>query len=233
MSFFSWLTETIDLPLLPVLQGSGSLFFDRAFTIYSNYTTWTILYLVLILFFIRNNKSMQQFLLVVACAVMAVVISYVVDDVIVKPLCMRLRPCNDTAIADVVRVVLDTHTDSYSFYSGHASNTMALALFIALIVRNRALTMMMLLWSIVNGYSRVYLAMHFPTDVIIGFCAGALIATAMYLLYSLLNRRLTLTPTYISKRYTTTGYAYADIFLVNTTITAILLYILTRAIFTN
>jgi undecaprenyl-diphosphatase len=71
----------------------------------------------------------------------------------------------------------------YGFISGHAANAFGFAVFAALLFKNRLFTWTILLFAFINGYSRIYLGVHFISDVVAGALVGALIGGSVYCLY--------------------------------------------------
>jgi len=92
---------------------------------------------------------------------------------------MRFRPCHHPGLKDLLHLA-DGCGGKFGFVSSHAANTMGLAVLVSLILKNRAITVSMLAFALVNGYSRIYLGKHFVFDVIGGFLLGALIAYGVY-----------------------------------------------------
>jgi hypothetical protein len=96
---------------------------------------------------------------------------------ILRPIFERPRPSRDPGIADLVHIVNGKRGGMYGFPSCHAANTFALACFIMLLFKNRALTTFFMLWAIVTCYTRIYVGVHYPGDLlfgtIVGFAAGA------------------------------------------------------------
>ena len=94
-----------------------------------------------------------------------------------KPYTKRLRPCHEPALARTVRL-LDAYGcgGQFGFMSSHAANTMALTMFLALVLprRFRLFIWVLAVWTFITGYSRVYLAAHYPGDVIAGWILGAM-----------------------------------------------------------
>ena len=136
-------------------------------------------------------------------------------DLIMKPLVARYRPSNDPAIKYAVHIVGGVRGGDYGFFSAHAANTMSLAIFLALLVRSRILSVALIAWSLVNCYTRMYLGLHYPLDILCGIVWGVAVAFAVYwLFYVRIYRRISCKITYISTQYTSTGYSLLDINMV-------------------
>ena len=85
---------------------------------------------------------------------------------------------------------------------------------LSLIIRNKVFTFFMVTWSLVNCYTRLYLAKHYPTDILAGLCFGALAGTLSYIVYRLTYKRFSANQRYVSSQYTTSGYSRTDIDIV-------------------
>jgi undecaprenyl-diphosphatase len=95
----------------------------------------------------------------------------------------RLRPCNDTDVNGIARIVI--HRDSFSFFSGHASNSMATTTFIFLLLRKHyKFTFLLFLFPLIFAFSRIYLGLHFPSDILVGYLFGATFGFGFYKLYN-------------------------------------------------
>lgn len=201
----------IDFLLMQFLNGSDSLFLDNLALTLTSGLTWIALYLVLFYIIMRNNETMAQIGLAVFCALVCVAVSASVTDGVVKPLVERWRPNNDPLLKYSFAVVDGIRGKGYSFFSGHAANTMSLAVFFSLLVRSRVFTIGMVSWSLVNCWTRLYLGMHYPTDILCGLCFGALWGGIMYVIYLKVYRKIAPDIKYISSQYTSTGYDHADV----------------------
>jgi len=94
----------------------------------------------------------------------------------------RLRPCNNPNLEATIRKVLIR--DSFSFFSGHASNTSAVATLLYLVMKKHyKYFWLIFLWPLVFAYSRIYLGLHFPSDILFGYMMGALSGFGCYKLY--------------------------------------------------
>lgn len=201
----------IDLALLQFFNGSNSPFLDGMMAALTNGFTWIPLYLALVYLVVKNNETMMQILLVVGCVAFTMILSAALTDGVVKPLFGRLRPSLDPAVVGSLDLVGNIRGTGFSFFSAHAANTMAVAVFFSLLVRNRLFSAFMTLWSLLNGYTRLYLGVHYPLDVAVGFVWGAMSGLAGYLLWHKIYFKISPRLNYISTQYTSSGYALSDI----------------------
>lgn len=172
-----------DKTLLMVFNGSHCPFVDRlAVTLTCGYM-WIPLYIALLLLVINNHKTVFQILLVIGMALLAIVLSEGMADLIVKPLVARLRPIHDTLMQDSVQVVNNYRAEGYSFFSAHASNTMAVAVFFSLLVKDRLFAYTLIVWALVNCWTRLYLGVHYPSDIIVGVVWGSVSGLFAYTIY--------------------------------------------------
>lgn len=173
-----------DKTLLMVFNGSHCPFVDRlAVTLTCGYM-WIPLYIALLLLVINNHKTVVQISLVISMALLAIVLSEGMADLIVKPLVARLRPIHDTLMQDSVQVVNNYRAEGYSFFSAHASNTMAVAVFFSLLVKDRLFACTLITWVLVNCWTRLYLGVHYPSDIIVGVVWGSVSGLFAYTMYN-------------------------------------------------
>lgn len=107
---------------------------------------------------------------------------------LVKYIIMRPRPINTDGLSELVRA-LEGYDASYSFYSGHTTNSFCLAVFSLLVVRNRYYSMVIMLWATVVAYSRIYVGKHYPLDLIVGFFVGIFVGYVGYLIFDNFRRK--------------------------------------------
>jgi len=169
-----------DQQLLLLVNGSDSLFLDSIIMTLTNAKTWIPLYVALFYVVLKSNDSVSRILLVVGAAGLCVLFAGTVDDTIVKPLVARWRPANDPHIGLLVDTVDGYRGGRYGFFSAHAANTFSLAVFFSLLMRQRVLTVALVLWSFANCYTRLYLGVHYPGDITVGLLWGALVGWGVY-----------------------------------------------------
>lgn len=220
----------LDLFILHLLNGSDSIFLDRFIVTLTHGVAWIPMYIMLAFLVIKNNKTMPQILLIFGCGVLGVLLSGVLSDLIIKPIVMRSRPCYDPMWKDMVQTVSGYRASGYSFFSSHAANTFSLAIFFTLLVRSRLLGTTLILWSLFNAYTRIYLGVHWFTDVLTGLVWGAIVGVSMYVLYRYVFYRMSPKVKYISSQYTSTGYSYDDIYVCVSIVVFTVIYGIFRAI---
>jgi undecaprenyl-diphosphatase len=158
----------IDRQLLLLLNGSDSVFFDKLIMALTSGFTWIPLYLALLYVVVKNNETTAQILLIIGCAVLCIALADGVADFIAKPYFQRWRPSNDSVIKYAVKVVDNVRGGDYGFFSAHAANTFSLAVFFSLLIKDRLLTLTLVFWSLLNCYTRMYLGLHYPLDILAG-----------------------------------------------------------------
>lgn len=202
---------SVDQYVLTFFNDSHSLFLDSMVPMLTSGITWIPLYIGMLYLVVKNNETMPQIGLIVASAFCCIILAGGVDDIIVKPLVARLRPCNDPSFKYMLDIVPGTAEQSFSFFSAHAANTMALAVFFSLLVRDSLLTATMFIWSLLNCWTRLYLGVHYPSDIVVGIIYGLLAGSSVYLISRKIYYKFNPKITYISTQYTSTGYSKDDI----------------------
>ena len=183
----------IDTEILLAINGWHAPWADTLMWIISAKTTWIPLYLLLIgLLVWRYRKptltTVKWLEKVPVCVVMIVVIVSAVGAAdfiasgILKDLVARPRPTRMPELEGVLHLVNGYRSGQYGFVSSHAANTMACALLFSLIWRKKIATVGLMLWVAMNCYSRMYLGVHYPLDIIGGLLVGALLAVVGYVL---------------------------------------------------
>jgi len=108
-----------------------------------------------------------------------------------KVLFLRPRPCHDEIIYEAMRLVKSYCGGKYGYFSAHAASSMALAVFLGKVFKPhfKYLGALLLVWAVFVGYSRIYIGVHYPGDVLTGMFFGVLIALLLYKLQQYLIYR--------------------------------------------
>lgn len=184
----------IDQQWLLAINGWHSEWADILMWYISKSTTWLPLYALLVGLIVyrfgilspslcrkgRRGSSLLRVLIILAGFAVAVGVSDFVSSGIIKPWVCRLRPTHEPELAGLIHLVNGYKGGLYGFVSSHAANTMACALLFALLYRNKYATVGLMLWVALNCYSRMYLGVHYPADIIGGLAIGAMMATLTY-----------------------------------------------------
>ena len=177
----------VDRYILSFFNGSESVFVDGVVPILTSGFTWVLLYLVLFYIVIKNNDTMSQIGITIGCVLLCLLFADGLADGIVKPLVARPRPLNDPFIKHTIDIVAGSYDRQYSFFSAHAANTFSLAIFFSLLFRRKAITVVLVAWSLLNCWTRLYMGMHYPSDIVVGLLWGICVGGGVW---SLFRRRL-------------------------------------------
>ena len=183
----------IDTEILLAINGWHAPWADTLMWIISAKETWIPLYLLLIGLLVwryrqpstTRVKWMQK---VPACVLMIIVIGLAVGVAdfiasgILKDWVARPRPSRVPELEGVLHLVNGYKSGRYGFVSSHAANTMACGLLFSLIWRKKITTCGLMLWVAANCYSRMYLGVHYPLDILGGLIVGALVAWAAFVM---------------------------------------------------
>lgn len=222
--------QDMDMQMLSLFNGSDNIMLDQMVQILTSGLTWIPLYVMLFFVVMRNNETMGQIALVVGSAIFCVLFADGLVDGIIKQLAERWRPSNDPTFKYMVQVVDDIRLKGYSFCSAHAANTMSLAVFFSLLIRSKMLTITLVIWSLINCWTRLYLGVHYPSDILCGMIIGIIVGILVYLLYYKIYLRISPKINYISNQYTSTGYDHDDIDKAMVILMLTLVYVVTRSV---
>ena len=183
---FDYLND-IDTDALLAVNGLHDMFQDALWWMVS--AKWSSLWLVLALIWILLHQNRRHALLVLAMIAIAILIADQVSSGLIKHLVERLRPTHDPSLGDAVHIVNGYRGGMYGFVSSHAANSFAVATFIALLMRHRLVTCSLFAWAALQCYSRVYLGVHYPGDILGGIVVGVLAGVVVSYLMRWIQRR--------------------------------------------
>lgn len=171
----------LDQDLFLYLNNLGTPFFDPFWLVITNKFSSIPLYLILIYLLYKSLGLPKTIIALVVVALMITMTDQL--SYFVKHSVMRLRPCGEPTIDGLGRFVADC--GSYGYFSGHATSSFALATYLGLIFRKHYKYMFtgLIIWAVFVSYSRIYVGVHYPADVITGALVGIIIAVFCYALF--------------------------------------------------
>lgn len=219
-----------DRQCLLALNGSDSLFWDGVMLAATSTWTW-IPVAVLLLYVLLKNNTLREVLMIVLLIALVITLADQFASTVCKPYFQRFRPTQDPELMYLVDVVDNYRGGRYGFISSHAANTFSVCVFLSLLFRRESMSVTLLLWALLCSYSRIYLGVHYPGDILCGAAAGILIGAVVYYLYVFLKRRWLPGRTPVSSKFTPTGYLVADLYLIMSGMYLSFVYILIRGAF--
>lgn len=177
-SFFGR-TRLLDEQLFVFLNSLGSERWD-GFWLFVTSRLSSIPVLVALMYLVHRHLGLKNLLVVVALIVVMITLADQLANLF-KDGFERLRPCREEHLKELIRYIAP-RCGRYGYFSAHAANSMAFAVFLGLLFRriHKHLMLLLLLWASIVGYSRIYVGVHYPADTLTGMVVGALVALLVY-----------------------------------------------------
>lgn len=177
----------LDKGLLLLVNGLHNQVLDGIMLFVSSKTGWLPLYLVLIYFIIKDYGRRSWLVFVVVA--LTVLLADQGSVHLFKNVFQRLRPCHDVEMSGLLHMVKPCG-GKFGFVSSHAANSFSIAVLTILLLKNKHswIWPAMLLYGLIIIYSRVYLGVHYPSDVIAGAVVGSIIGFGTYQLFKEINK---------------------------------------------
>jgi PAP2 superfamily. len=189
--------QHLDQQLFLFLNSLHTPFWDSVMHALSGRVIWAPLYLAILLYLGFTYK--RKFLIILLFVILAVTLADQVSVQLFKNVFHRLRPCQEPSLSGMVHLVNGECGGLYGFVSSHASNSFNVAFLSLMFIKRRWYTICIIIWASVICYSRVYLGVHYPGDVIFGAMVGAFIGWGVYKLYELTDNKILNTKDYFLK----------------------------------
>ncbi|MDR9373870.1 MAG: phosphatase PAP2 family protein [Schleiferiaceae bacterium] len=176
-----------DAALLAELTSSGSAFWDSVMAWISNRWIWIPFYLLL-LFLLFRELPLKSFLWAVGYLILLVIATDQISVHLFKFTFERPRPCHEPWLQHLLHLYEGHCGGPYGFVSSHAANVFGFATFLGMLFKRQWAASLLLIWAALIGYSRIYLGVHYPLDVLGGLFLGVLLGLlAGYLFYRFLG----------------------------------------------
>ncbi len=178
--------EAIDSQLFLFLNGLHTEWLDTVMVAITEMWLWIPLY-ILLLYMVFKQYGKRGWWVLLAVVVL-ILCSDQLSAHVCKPLFQRLRPCFNPDLEGLVHLPKGLPGGRYGFVSSHAANTFAVATFLTAVLRKsyRSIGWWLFAWALVSSYSRIYIGVHYPGDILAGAVLGVLIG----LIIAMIVRRL-------------------------------------------
>lgn len=162
----------IDTKVLFFFNGIHSPFWDYFMSAFTGKVIWVPMYATILYVLLKNFHWKVALCYLVAIA-LTITFADQMCNSFLRPLVGRLRPSNpENPIADLVYIVNGRHGGGFGFPSCHAANSFGLAVFLVCLFRQKWLSIFIVLWAFTNSYTRLYLGLHYPGDLLAGAILG-------------------------------------------------------------
>jgi undecaprenyl-diphosphatase len=175
--------------ILFLINSSHTNFLDSVMWTFSSIKIWIPLAALIILNIIYG-KSWKQWIPILLAFTLLFVLCDQFSSHLVKPLVARPRPTHYPGIMEHVRTLFDYTGGKSGFISGHATNSFGFAIFSTLLFRNNFYSSVVFLWAIIVVYSRMYLGVHFVSDILGGIISGLIIGYGIYYTYKYILEKI-------------------------------------------
>lgn len=177
---------SLDTELFIYLNGLGSETYDGLWLFITKQINWIPLFLVLAYLIFKKLGTKQTLYLLLFVAILITITDQTTN--LFKYGFQRLRPCNNPEINTFIRVV--KKSNSFSFFSGHAANSMAVATFLFFNFKHKIKYFgFLFLWPLIFAYSRIYLGLHYPSDILTGYLCGFILGFLMFKIYKVAQQK--------------------------------------------
>ena len=184
MALLDWLLN-LDKQLFLTINSAHSPFFDQVMVVFTSKQIWVLFYLSIL--WVGFRKFNNRFWWVVISIILLIVIADQ-SSFWLKQTIQRYRPGHEPELVGKVHLPIGPR-GMYGFFSSHAANAFGVAVFTLLLFKNKGYTWLMLFWSLMVSYTRAYLGLHYPLDLLIGAIWGSFLGWGIHKTLMLFDTR--------------------------------------------
>ena len=213
--------------LFLLINGSQSTFWDQFMWLFSGKIAWmpVSIFFITVLFY-KNRHRWKEIILVFLAIVLVVTLCDQFASSFCKPFFERLRPTHHPDFAEEVKTVFDYRGGRFGFISSHAANAFGFAMLTSLIFKYRPYSIAIFTWATVNSYSRIYLGVHFISDIVPGILAGLLFGWLVYKVFIFIRKPVIIKRTDENKENNQIGYSGLNIIVYVLLLTIVIISII-------
>ncbi|WP_372776214.1 phosphatase PAP2 family protein [Mangrovibacterium sp.] len=175
----------LDKSIFFFFNGMHTPFWDVVMALFTRTESWFLLFAVMLYYIVRRYRMKSVIILVILALTILISDQF---SVFVKETVQRFRPTHDPTIQHLVHNIL-SRGGLYGYFSSHAANTFAVACFTSFIFKDRKYSFLIFFWAALVSYTRIYLGVHFPFDVLTGVIFGTALGYGMYRLLVFIDNR--------------------------------------------
>ena len=193
--------------LFLLINGFQSEFWDQFMWLFSGKIVWipvAIFFIVILLY--KNRHRWIEIILIFMAITLVITLCDQFASSFCKPFFERLRPTHHPDFVGEVSTVFGYRGGRFGFISSHAANAFGYAMLTSLIFRNRFYSIAIFAWATVNSYSRLYLGVHFISDIIPGISTGLLFGWLVYKVFMIIKKIFIVDKTVDNKGNNINGY---------------------------
>ena len=179
--------KNIDTQLFVFLNGIHSPAWDKIMWWITGTNSWIPMYAIIVGYIIYKFRWKAIITLIFIAMVVTLTDQISVHGF--KEVFQRLRPCHNPELKNIVHLVNNKCGGKFGFVSSHAANTFGVAFFLSNLFKNKYFSIFIFLWASVVSYSRIYLGVHYPFDILGGAALGSILGFLVYIAHNFTQRK--------------------------------------------